>query len=68
MSARPLLRAFSSPTLYTIANDLSQMQVLTTVDESDIGRISMGQEATFTVDSTLTKTSGEPYRRFDLHR
>jgi HlyD family secretion protein len=43
--------SFSSPTLYTIANDLSRMQVLTTVDESDIGRISMGQEATFTVDS-----------------
>jgi HlyD family secretion protein len=43
--------SFSSPTLYTIANDLSRMQVLTTVDESDIGRISIGQEATFTVDS-----------------
>jgi len=43
--------SFSSPTLYTIANDLSRMQVLTTVDESDIGRISIGQEATFTVDA-----------------
>jgi HlyD family secretion protein len=43
--------SFSSPTLYSIANDLSKMQVLATVDESDIGRISMGQEATFTVDS-----------------
>jgi multidrug efflux pump subunit AcrA (membrane-fusion protein) len=43
--------SFSSPTLYTIANDLSKMQVLTTVDESDIGRISIGQQATFTVDA-----------------
>jgi len=43
--------SFSSPTLYTIANDLSKMQVLTTVDESDIGRISIGQTATFTVDA-----------------
>jgi HlyD family secretion protein len=43
--------SFSSPTLYTIANDLSKMQVLTTVDESDIGRISIGQEATFGVDA-----------------
>jgi HlyD family secretion protein len=43
--------SFSSPTLYTIANDLSKMQVLTTVDESDIGRVSIGQEATFTVDA-----------------
>src|SRR5512133_375779 len=43
--------SFSSPTLYTIANDLRRMQVLTTVDESDIGRISIGQEAAFTVDA-----------------
>ena len=43
--------SFSSPLLYTIANDLSKMQVLTTVDESDIGMISIGQTSTFTVDA-----------------
>jgi HlyD family secretion protein len=43
--------SFSSPTLYTIANDLSKMQVQATVDESDIGRISIGQQATFSVDA-----------------
>ena len=43
--------SFSSPTLFTIANDLSKMQVETTVDESDIGRVSVGQSATFTVDA-----------------
>ena len=43
--------SFSSPTLYTIANDLSKMQVLTTVDESDIGMISIDQPATFSVDA-----------------
>ena len=43
--------SFSSPTLFTIANDLRRMQVETTVDESDIGRVSIGQEATFTVDA-----------------
>jgi HlyD family secretion protein len=48
--------SFSSPTLYTIANDLSKMQVLTTVDESDIGRVSIGQEATFTVDAYTDET------------
>jgi HlyD family secretion protein len=48
--------SFSSPTLYTIANDLSKMQVLTTVDESDIGRVSIGQEATFTVDAYPDET------------
>jgi HlyD family secretion protein len=43
--------SFSSPTLFTIANDLKKMQVQTTVDETDIGKISVGQEATFTVDA-----------------
>lgn len=43
--------SFSSPTLFTIANDLRRMQVETTVDESDIGRVTAGQEATFTVDA-----------------
>jgi HlyD family secretion protein len=43
--------SFSSPTLYTIANDLSKMQVLTTVDESDIGMVSIDEPATFTVDA-----------------
>ncbi|MGA2623755.1 MAG: efflux RND transporter periplasmic adaptor subunit [Bacteroidota bacterium] len=43
--------SFSSPLLYTIANDLTRMQVLTTVDESDIGMISIGENATFSVDA-----------------
>jgi len=43
--------SFSSPTLFTIANDLRKMQVETTVDESDIGMINLGQNATFTVDA-----------------
>jgi HlyD family secretion protein len=43
--------SFSSPTLFTIANDLRKMQVQATVDESDVGRVSVGQEATFTVDA-----------------
>ncbi len=43
--------SFSSPTLFTIANDLKKMQVQTTVDETDIGKISIDQEATFTVDA-----------------
>jgi HlyD family secretion protein len=43
--------SFSSPTLFTIANDLKKMQAQTTVDETDIGRVSVGQEATFTVDA-----------------
>jgi HlyD family secretion protein len=48
--------SFSSPTLYTIANDLSKMQVLATVDESDIGDVSIGQKATFSVEAYPDET------------
>ncbi|MCI0514571.1 efflux RND transporter periplasmic adaptor subunit [candidate division KSB1 bacterium] len=42
---------FSAPTLFTIANDLRKMQVEATVDESDIGKITVGQTVTFSVDA-----------------
>lgn len=42
---------FSTPTLFTIAADLTQMQVVTDVDEADIAGIEEGQHATFTVDA-----------------
>ncbi len=41
--------SFSSPRLFTIANDLSEMQILASVDESDIGQIKEGQTVRFTV-------------------
>ncbi len=43
--------SLQAPTLFTIAKDLTQMQVDTNVSEADIGRIARGQEATFTVDA-----------------
>ena len=43
--------SLQAPTLFTIAQDLREMQVETNVDEADIGQISSGQKATFTVDS-----------------
>jgi HlyD family secretion protein len=43
--------SFQAPTLFTIAQDLTRMQVATTVDEADIGKIKVGKEATFTVDA-----------------
>ncbi|MFQ5899454.1 MAG: efflux RND transporter periplasmic adaptor subunit [Candidatus Methylomirabilia bacterium] len=43
--------SLQSPTLFTIAQDLTRMQVDANVDEADIGRIRPGQRATFTVDS-----------------
>lgn len=43
--------SFSTPTLFSIAQDLTKMQVLAAVDESDIGKIKTGQQVKFTVDA-----------------
>lgn len=43
--------SFSTPTLFTIANDLQSMQVVADVDEADIGQVKEGAEVTFTVDA-----------------
>jgi len=43
--------SLSAPELFLIANDLSQMQILANVDESDIGAIAVGQPVTFTVQA-----------------
>lgn len=43
--------SFQTPTLFTIAPDLTKMQIDTNVDEADIANIKIGMEATFTVDA-----------------
>lgn len=43
--------SFSTPTLFTIAEDLREMQVEVNVDEADIGNVKIGQRVTFTVDA-----------------
>ena len=43
--------SFNTPTLFTIANDLTQMQVEADVDEADIGQVRDGQRVEFTVDA-----------------
>ena len=43
--------SFSTPTIFTIANNLLQMQVEADVDEADIGQVKEGQTVTFTVDA-----------------
>ena len=52
--------SLSAPQLFLIANDLSQMQILASVDESDIGAIKQDQEVRFTVQSY-------PNRQFTGH-
>jgi HlyD family secretion protein len=46
-----VVSSFQAPNLYSIAQDLTQMQVLANVDEADIGSLAIGQKAVFTVDS-----------------
>ena len=45
--------SFSTPTLFTLANDLTKMQVEADVDEADIGQVKAGQKVTFTVDAYM---------------
>jgi HlyD family secretion protein len=49
--------SLQAPTLFTIANDLTKMEVHTNVDEADVGNIREGQDVSFTVDA-------HPARRF----
>ena len=43
--------SMSTPTLFIIAKDLSQMKVMAAVDEADIGQVKAGQRVEFTVDA-----------------
>jgi HlyD family secretion protein len=46
-----LIAAMSTPVLYTLASDLSQMELDVDIDEADVGAVRAGQHATFTVDA-----------------
>src|SRR6266571_92633 len=48
--------SLQAPVLFLIAQDLTQMQVDTNVSEADIGRVQVGQTATFTVDAYQNTT------------
>lgn len=43
--------SFNTPTLFTIVNDLTRMEVQTSVDEADIGKVMQNQRVEFTVDA-----------------
>jgi HlyD family secretion protein len=55
--------AFETPVLFTIAEDLSQMELHVKVDEADIGQVHEGQSATFTVDAYPTRKFPAQIRR-----
>jgi HlyD family secretion protein len=48
--------SFSAPTIFQIAQDLTKMQVDANIDESDIGRVMVGQQVSFSVDAYPTTT------------
>jgi HlyD family secretion protein len=43
--------SLQAPDLFLIAQDLTQMQVLASIDEAEVGRVKVGQSASFTVDA-----------------
>lgn len=59
--------SFSSPTLFSIAEDLSSMRILANVDESDIGQIKEGQKVKFTVQTYTDKTFDGVVTQIRLH-
>ena len=48
--------AFQAPVLFTLAEDLTQMELHVDVDEADVGQVKEGQEATFSVDAYPNRT------------
>jgi HlyD family secretion protein len=50
-AGQTVVASLQAPAIFQIAQDLTKMQVDTNVDEADVGRVKVGQEATFTVDA-----------------
>ena len=48
--------SFSTPTLFTIVKDMTDMRVVASVDEADIGQVKVGQRVTYTVDAYPDET------------
>jgi len=59
--------SFSTPTLFSIAKDLTKMQVRASVDEADIGNVKVGQKATFSVDAFPDETFKGEVSEVRLH-
>ena len=63
---QPVAASFQTPNLFKIAEDLSQMQIETSVSEADIGVIKEGQAVTFTVDAYPNQTFDGTVRQIRL--
>lgn len=58
--------SFNTPTLFVIAQDLSQMKLEVAIDEADVGSVKNGQRATFAVDAFPGKTFPATITRVDV--
>jgi HlyD family secretion protein len=58
--------SFNTPTLFVIAEDLSQMQLRVSIDEADVGNVKLGQRANFTVDAYPGRKFPATVERVDL--
>lgn len=58
--------SFSTPTLFSIANDLTRMQLQASIDEADIGKIRVGQDVSFRVDAYMDQMFSGTVRQVRL--
>jgi HlyD family secretion protein len=58
--------SFNAPVLFTLAEDLSRMQLEVKVDEADVGQVKAGQRATFQVDAYPGRSFDATVIRLDL--
>ena len=58
--------SFNTPTLFVIAEDLSQMKLEVAIDEADVGEVKVGQAASFVVDAFPGQTFPAKITRVDL--
>jgi HlyD family secretion protein len=58
--------SFQAPVLFTIAEDLTKMQLEVSIDEADVGQVKAGQNASFTVDAFPNRTFPARIQRVNL--
>ena len=58
--------SFNTPTLFVIAEDLTEMKLEVAIDEADVGGVRLGQKASFTVDAFPGRTFPATISRVDL--
>ncbi len=61
-----VVASFNTVTLFVIAEDLGEMQLRVSIDEADVGQVSAGQQATFTVDAYPGRRFPARLQRIDL--